>query len=683
MLRSEESLDVFEEHMRLANPFDDNRVTQVDQLATNIPQINQSEFDSLRLHAVKAVHGEHGRGVLVTGPPGIGKSHLLARFGHWARSEKYPFVYLLNLQAGPSDILRTILRTCISTLSRDFSTAPWRTRLFKLVSIVAARAIARYSPDRAPTMKQCERMYRRFLEERNHQGTVYDIFWQLFEDIQLQRSGHPSTGKAALVRRWLSGNYLDPDEAERLHLSPASNSEDGSVLSLEEMKEVIRILSEFAVCRDRCFILCFDQVDTLSEEQVQAWSATVHALLDLCPGLLVVTSGVDETFLRWTSHDLVSKASWDDRIRQFPLVLGGIDAESARMLILQRLQHSWEPFDDQPLIHKLRIHDEYFPLGRVQVDSILHDSHGMPLNDLRPRDVIGRAGGLWERQVGVIEREGIESWLAAWGEEGSVDDKAARTRVSGQGSDRENYEAAETAEALTDQTINEKLAEHFQMRQLRPEQLPPDSGNLSGLLFNILTMCLNAPEPYRSTLYGQLRDVERHLHTGGPVPPFQLTVLQQQPVTGIPRRVGVVVANSSQGVAATNMLKRIHFELTENHSIDQVILVIDARLPLKPGAAGQAVLEQLLAHPGPFHLEYLAFDQYSRLEALESIAGLARAGDLTRRTQRDAQVSLSEVDVWESHHRCKRLYSIALLRCLVEISPGEKELRPPSSPNLE
>ncbi len=656
------SLDSFADHLRMENPFDDNRVTQIDLLVGDIPQINNAAFEQLKLHAQKTSRSEKARGVVVSGSPGIGKSHLLARFGQWARAEKYPFIYLLNLQAGPNDILRTILRATISILTRDFARAPHRSRLYKIVSMAVKSAITQYSPNEIPNLTQCKRLYYRLLKDRNLRGEIYDVLWLLFEDIQSRQFKKPATGLAPLALKWLSGDCLDHDDAVKLGLNLATATDEGSVLSLEEMKDVLRVLCQFTTYRDRSFVLCFDQVDTLSEDQVQTWSATVHALLDLCPGLLIVTSGVDETFLRWTSRDLVSKASWDDRIRQFPVLLSGIDANAAQQLIHSRLENFFKPFSSLPEVAALRVKDGTFPLGHAAVDAMLKESDGTPRTDMRPRDVISRSGAIWDKQVRTILSLGLDQWATTTTPTSStlVDDSSSDEEV-----DDSRFLNPEGEHRSTDIVINQKIREHVQARLQRPEELPVDSGNLGGLLTTLLSACENAPFVYRQSLYRQLIGFTPCDQKNGARTAFDFVVEHLDESTGARLRIGVTAASSISGNGATNMLKRIASNLKEADAVDFAILVLDERAPLNLAAAGTERYQELLARNDRFAVETLTFRQYASLDALQSVIGLARAGDLAKVSRDGAEQQIPEDDVYESYHRLERYFASPLLCRLI------------------
>ena len=659
MNRPDVTLSVFAEHMRLANPFDDNRVTQVDSLVGDVPQINRRAFEQLVLYAEKTCRSDNGRGVLVSGSPGIGKSHLLARFGHWARSEKYPFVYLLNLQAGPGDILRTILRTTVSILTRGFAKTPAMCRLYKIVSMAVKEANNRYAPGKLLTINQCRRAYGKMLQEQHYTGEIYQVLWHLFEDIQRGQLNLPRTFLAPLAIRWLSGDYVDAEESARLGLNLATVTEEGSALSTEEMKNVLRVLCEFTSYRNRCFILCFDQVDTLSEEQVQVWSATVHALLDSCPGLLVVTSGVDETFLRWASRHLVSKASWDDRIRQFPVLLSGIDAGAAKQLILGRLQRSCLPFKSLPELAALQTIDESFPIGTNALQQILCEQDGSERNDMRPRDVISRAGRAWDRQALRIQTQGLEAWLHTWNAASSL------TPTSSNGAEADDSEAEPSVTVETiDEVIERRIREHQELRRRHPEELPVDAGNLSGLLTSLLNTCISFPLAISEADGGPLRSISSGTGRGTTRAPFEL-ILEYQKFSGdVARKTGVAIAETSSGNSATHMLKRILAGLQTPGLVDSALLIVDERSPLTLAAVGQERLKELQAMDSRFSVYTLSFKEYTALDAFISVVGLATAGDLTVVGFDGNHTSVSEAEVYQSHYRTGRYLTSGLLNQL-------------------
>ncbi|MGV2338011.1 MAG UNVERIFIED_CONTAM: AAA family ATPase [Planctomycetaceae bacterium] len=299
MSASTSDLSAFFQHLRLNNPFDDNRITRTDVVPDSVDSIHRAAWDELLLQTQRASAGTNARSVVITGPPGIGKSHLLARFREWAVAERHPFVYLLNLQSGPRDLLRSIVRTTLQSLSRDLNRTPFQCRLFKIIHGAVTAAGQRFAPGEELSLPRAERLYLRLVDEHGLPRGPARVLWAFFEDIYRLNFNQPLSHTHQLALQWLSGDALDPEHARELQLFTAT-ADEGVAASNEELREILQLLCRFAAFRGRCLILAFDQIDTLSEEQVRAWSAAAHGLLDLCPGLMLVCSGVDSTLFQWT-----------------------------------------------------------------------------------------------------------------------------------------------------------------------------------------------------------------------------------------------------------------------------------------------------------------------------------------------------------------------------------------------
>jgi hypothetical protein len=115
------------------------------------------------------------------------------------------------------------------------------------------------------------------------------------------------------------------------------------------------------------------------------------------------------------------------------------------------------------------------------------------------------------------------------------------------------------------------------------------------------------------------------------------------------------------------MLKRILSQLNEPDAVDEVILLLDGRQPLQLAAGGKERLKELNAGDHPFSVETLSFEQYAALEALESVVGLAKAGDLALKSPDGEESTVSEDAVYESHHREQRYLNSAVLKRLIAV----------------
>src|SRR5437870_3843261 len=98
------SLDALCERLRTYNPFLRNRINEPSAEEPGVAGIHEAGLSRL-IELARAAHAQRaGVGVLLWGEAGIGKSHLLARFHHWAGEANHACcVYLHNLSASPDN----------------------------------------------------------------------------------------------------------------------------------------------------------------------------------------------------------------------------------------------------------------------------------------------------------------------------------------------------------------------------------------------------------------------------------------------------------------------------------------------------------------------------------------------------------------------------------------------------
>jgi hypothetical protein len=679
----------FFQHLRLNNPFDDNRITRADVVPDSVETIHRGAWNELLLQTQRASTGTLARSVVITGPPGIGKSHLLARFREWAVTERHPFVYLLNLQSGPRDLLRSIVRGTLQWLSRDLARAPFQCRLFKLVHGAVTAAGQRYAPGEQLSLPRAERLYLRLIEEHSLPRGTARVLWAFFEDLYRLNFKQPLSNTHQLALQWLSGDALDPEQARELQLFTAT-ADEGVAASNEELREILQVLCRFAAFRSRCLILAFDQIDTLSEEQVRAWTAAAHGLLDLCPGLMLVCSGVDNTLYQWTQRGWVSPASWDDRIRQFSISLAGIHADEAQQMIRVRLQRSLSGFLDIPTVSAAIARDPDFPLGQSWLRQELTEADGTPRTDLRPRDVMNLAARRWEQAFREAEATGPDLWLrqqaytetALDADESSAADSVTRkqsapataTDVTSAKPASPVSPASPVAPAVPvapdepplDDVLAERLAQQQQLRMASEEALPVDPGNLLGMIHRLLLLCQNAPQPWRTSRYPTLLDC-REAQRPGPGPAtFQLLVEHFEQSTGRRLKIGLAVLENSNANSAAALLKRLRNQLQQESVVDHAVLLTDARRPLNPGRQGQEYLADLLADAGRFTLHELPFVDYATLDAVTHLIRTAAAGEVFVMQSGESGRVLNEPEVLEWLHRTDRFSACPILRLLTQ-----------------
>ncbi|MFM8476054.1 MAG: ATP-binding protein [Planctomycetaceae bacterium] len=665
-------LSAFSRHLRLNNPFDDNRITRTDLVPDSVESIHLKAWNELLLQTQRASAGSIARSVLITGPPGIGKSHLLARFREWAVTERHPFVYLLNLQSGPRDLLRSIVRGTLQSLSRDISRTPFQCRLFKLVHGAVTAAGQRYAPGEELSLPRAERLYLRLVDEYALPRGTARVLWALFDDIYRLHFKQPLGHTHQIALQWLAGDAIDPQHARELQLFTAT-ADEGVAASNEELREILQVLCRFASFRSRSLILAFDQIDTLSEDQVRAWTATAHGLLDLCPGLMLVCSGVDSTLYQWTQKNWVSRASWDDRIRQFSIPLSGIHADEARQMIRRRLQRSLAPFANTPEIAAAIARDPDFPLGQDWLHQQLQETDGTTRTDLRPRDVMNLAARRWEHCFRQAEAAGLEFWLqhtVATPDHKIPDTPPVPTAATA--STAATTTATPATPASLDTFLADRLNHHLQLRSQSADALPVDPGNLLGMLHKLLLLCQHSAEPWRSSHYPTLLDCREALRPGAGPATFHLLIEHFERSTGRRKKIGLAVLENANAHSATALLKRLRTQLNQDSAVDHALLLTDARRPLNTGTQGQGYLSDLQADPGRFTLHQLPFTDYAQLDAITHLIRNAAAGELYAAFSGEAGRVLSELEVVEWLHRTGRLIAIPLLQMLTQHIPAER-----------
>src|SRR5580765_99645 len=108
------SLEAFCERLRSYNPFLSNRINEPTAEEPGVAGIHEAALARL-IELARAAHAQQsGIGALLWGEAGIGKSHLLVRFLHWAETANQACCqYLHNLSASPDNLPRSVLRTVV------------------------------------------------------------------------------------------------------------------------------------------------------------------------------------------------------------------------------------------------------------------------------------------------------------------------------------------------------------------------------------------------------------------------------------------------------------------------------------------------------------------------------------------------------------------------------------------
>jgi hypothetical protein len=641
------SLDHFIERLRSVNPFLANRVDRpLAAKVIDVPDIHGAEFQKVLALGQQAHDEDRGLGVLVWGEAGVGKSHLLARLAQWSREGRRAcFLYLHNLQAGPERLPRYVLRCVLSMLSNALAPPLSHSPLFALLNAVLRKALQAEGLTR-PSWPQLYTAYGKLLgrlaaRDPSHgvlfDRTIYHVLYRFYEAAHPNKEGK-ADHVARLALRWLSGDPLDAEESRQLGLRP---DEPAGLADNQHVKQVLVTLTRLARIAGQLFLLCFDQVDNLDEEQVHALSRFLHDVLDSAGNLLVVTTGVQQTLLGFQQSGVITETSWD-RLSQVPILLKRISGPRGQELLQARLQPFLKPFLAVPELAAQVEQDALFPLG-----SGWFEQRVGRLADYRPRDLLTWAGERWLGQQERLNTLSADEWLERW-REGATPPVPPRPPTPAE------------VTAAVDRAVSQKLAEEINRRVRNPAELPPSEEQLQGLTFKLLRR-----------LGGGLRveAIPQARHGGRQA--YDLRVIHLPAAGAEPIRLGVRFLVAEHGNTATAALKRLDDDPAPP---DRLLLVTDARRPLPLGPEGRRRLDSLHQRgPAFLHVE-LTFEDYALLDSLQAVADAARAGDLEAELPFGQLQRVSEAEVIDSHRRHGRYREHPLLRELL----GDEA--PPAAP---
>jgi hypothetical protein len=657
--RAAPGLERFFAAVQDTNPFAANRVTEPSAYDVDVPAIHGAGFDRLVRLAGEAMTAPSGIGVALLGGAGVGKSHLLSRLYRWA-SEPAPgggpracYVYMHNILADPDRLPRYLLKYVVSRLSEGGRGPLFRTPLFGFLDRAIRHAYGSASPAAGHSAGVLE-AYRAYFEASREGRDVYEVLFQFYRHARPERADDPSRRRlASEALAWLSGDEIDPEIARSFSLKveatvPAMIRDD------HQAEQVLLALARMASVSRQPLILCVDQVDNLDPDKLKSVAQFLHALLDHASNLLVITSGVKQTLLAYREQDVIAEAAWD-RIAQYRVDVNRISPSDARKILEARLERFHEPYLEVDDVRRRLHEDTLFPLGQRWLMARLAD--GL---DFRPRDILTWARDAWEEEQAKVARRGGTAWIKDW--------PCAPAEPGPQVSDVE-------VEGLIDACVDRKIEEQIAQHRLQPGSLPPDAGNLAGLVESLLGHCSGDALPYT------FRGIERTRKKAGRLPPYDLLVRERRDPDDREVKSGVSFI-TNVGPSATASLRRL---LDEDNSIDHRILVTDQeRRPLKVGAQG-AEYYRSLEKLGPRRFEHtkLDFEQYARLDALQGVIGMARSGDLEIESPRGTIRPVSEAEVVASHHRRDRFRQHPLLRPLLTEEPLIVATESPASSRLE
>ncbi len=652
-------LDRYLAAVRDENPFASNRVTEPSPYDVDVASIHADAFDRLVSLASEAMRARTGIGVALLGGAGIGKSHLLSRLYRWA-SETGPgggpracYVYLHNILADPDRLPRYLLKYVVSRLSNGGQGPLSRTPLFGFLdrAIRHALGVSGITVDRIEDQLQLavDAYLSHFVRSAEIRPTFVTLlqFWRFARPDRADDPRRRLLAGAALA--WLSGDEVDPGLAAQLGLA-VDEQEPVMLADDEQVKSVLHALAELARVSEQPLVLCIDQFENLDPEKVTPFCRFLHAMLDRVSNLLVITCGVKQTLLAYREDFVIPEAAWD-RIADRVVELHRLKRSEARQILEARLERFLEPFLELESV-RLRVQsDTLFPLSREWLENRFGD--GL---EFKAREVLNWARDAWE--------EGRETIAAIGG-------TAGIERVVRPVHSPARDETTPDIDALIDAAVDRKIEEHVALLRLQPGSLPPDAGNLAGLVESLLACCKGDGRPYT------FRGLDRLKKKNGRLPAFDLMVLERRNSDGREVRTGLTFVTNVGRSATESMRRMLEVDPAPEH---RLLATDEERRPLKVGAQGSEYYRELeRLDPGKFEHLKLDFEQYARLDALQNVIGMARSGDLEIEASRGTIQSVTEAEVVASHHRRDRFREHPLLRPLLTEDPAvPSRIVPPS-----
>jgi hypothetical protein len=631
------------------NPFLDNRINGPSANDVDVDAIHQAAFGRLTRLAHEACDHHRGVGVVLWGEAGIGKSHLLSRLARWANRDNQAYlVYLHNLQAAPEHLPRSLLGTVLNILTRGRDRHFVGTPLFEMVHACLLDAVEHRMGDY--TWAQLEHSFRRLVERLAASdlpgatlvdGSVWNVLFAFYRSAYRANQGRePGTDSVSAVR-WLSGQTLDPGEAQALRLPPPRRADEAiALLDNQQIKQVLVALSELAASEGKSFLLVFDQVDNLDAEQAGALARFLEALIDSSPNLLVVTAGVKDTLVSWHEDRVIQESAWD-RLAQLEITLQRLKPAEAVAIIEARLWNFLEPFADIALVQRQRRENVLFPLGEAWRQRFFGDRI-----EIRPRDALNWAREGWRQQQESLARHDPHDWLTRWPRDGEP------------GPGPPDEPTTEEIEGSIDRRIAEKLAALSEQLLREPHTLPSDADHLAGLTYSLLAQCRDAGHRYG------VRELERVPPPKNARPTYHLLLRRRDCEGSADTRTGIVFLMERSATAVTGFLRRL---LADWGAFDRIVMTTAEHIGLPLGQAGRDYLDDLQRRGGEhFQKMELTFAEIVELDAMQRVVGLAKSGDLEIELRPSYIRAVTEQEVIESYVQHGRYLGSRLLRTLLD-----------------
>jgi hypothetical protein len=302
------------------NPFDSDKVLHARDPVIDVPKIHEKEYRKLTKELDRVRNKGRSRGVLVTGVPGSGKSHLIARL-YRDRPKDVLFFQVQALPGGTS-WLRHILQCMVGDLSQPVAPEDDTPQLTLLIRhfIEGTRETIGGKTNTSVNLADLDKALearRSRIEAVVPDPVVRDVLtvlvnlWQWQMPAARRRNTETAAKKTRLAVNWLKGMMVDDKELEIIgaERNLGEDEETGEINYLTALR-VLGMLTE----GQAPIILAFDQLDTMTDETINAFGRQLLHLIgsdSAAPNYLVVTAGIKADMQAFIDNRVIPAAAPD------------------------------------------------------------------------------------------------------------------------------------------------------------------------------------------------------------------------------------------------------------------------------------------------------------------------------------------------------------------------------------